>query len=51
MVRAMTTMAPVIDGDGHVTEPADLGVERMDDDKWRDCILGRNAIDAYRLVI
>jgi hypothetical protein len=50
MVRAMITTAPVIDDDGHVMEPADLGVERMDHDKWRDCILGRNAIDAYRLV-
>ena len=38
------------DHDGHVMEPAELWVERMDHDKWRDCILGRNAIDAYRLV-
>jgi hypothetical protein len=34
----MTTTAPVIDGDGHVMEPADLWVERMDHDKWGDWI-------------
>jgi predicted TIM-barrel fold metal-dependent hydrolase len=45
MVAGGTVKTLVIDGDGHVMEPPDLWVERMDHDRWGDWIPHRTVED------